>query len=436
MNLLPDMVFSADRQQLIAEINVFDNDTTFQYSYLYDTSGNVAVQTKYFILNNNKIRLNQTEWVDETNGNKVQWEKSWNGSNWETVYKIESIYQDGHLTSEIHSRFNNEVPELLRKADYLYSDTLVSNKKEYLWKLDNWTQTLETGYVYLPDGKPDTVTITVFSTDKSTSVYRSVFYYNQNGTPAQELVQQNLNDSGWVNYQMTNWYYKSGTNLIKSQRNKIWDKRFFNWENSENTENIYNSENKLETETFQNWKTMFWSDDLRYQYVYGTNGELLSKILLRPIYHQWREMLSINYSDFIENKANLIESKFEFWGGNTGELTTSYIPFDFNNSTVIQKGQKIEISFSADNTGIPTIYNPDNYITVYPNPSNGIFYIDTDKYLVKSWTVANTNGQIIQSRTQGMQTGVIDLTDLPNGIYLLKVKTENGQFVQKLIKRY
>lgn len=438
VNFYPDMVFSSDRQTLIAEINVFDNDTTFQYSYLYDTSGNVAVQTKYYILNDIKYRLTQTEWVEESNGNKVQWEKHWNGSNWEAVYKIESNYLNGRLNGEVHTIFNNGAPTLLKKTDYVFSDTLVINRKEYQWKQDNWVLSLQTDYKYLSDGKTDTVTTTAFLADNSISRYKSVYSYNQNGLLSEELVQQNLNDSDWINYKITNWYYKPGTQLIKCQRVKFWNKNFSSWENSENIENTYNAENELETETFQNWKIMFWNDDLRYQYIYDTKGVMLSKILLKPIYHQWRKMLSINYSDFNNDKANLIESEFEFWGGNTGELTTSFIPFDFNNSIVIQKGEKIEISYSStnNNTGFPAIYTSGDYIQVYPNPSKGIFYIDTDKYLIKSWTIINTNGQVVQSKAQGNQSGVIDLTDLPNGIYLIKVKTENSQFMQKLIKQY
>jgi len=73
-------------------------------------------------------------------------------------------------------------------------------------------------------------------------------------------------------------------------------------------------------------------------------------------------------------------------------------------------------------------------IPVYPNPSVGIFYINTQKYTLKSWIVTDMNGQVLKSQVQDYQSGVIDLTDLPKGIYILRATTTNEQMIQKLIK--
>ena len=75
-----------------------------------------------------------------------------------------------------------------------------------------------------------------------------------------------------------------------------------------------------------------------------------------------------------------------------------------------------------------------NSIPVYPNPSNGIYYIDTQNYDVESWSVSNLNGQILAKQIQSAQSGVIDITDFPKGIYILRVETAKNQLIQKLIK--
>jgi hypothetical protein len=72
---------------------------------------------------------------------------------------------------------------------------------------------------------------------------------------------------------------------------------------------------------------------------------------------------------------------------------------------------------------------------VYPNPSDGIYYINTQEYGVQSWVIADLDGRTLKNHVQSISSGVIDITDLPKGIYILKVITQTGQFTQKLIKQ-
>ena len=187
--------------------------------------------------------------------------------------------------------------------------------------------------------------------------------------------------------------------------------------------------------SYQRWKTQSWINDIRYDYLYDNSNKLQKKTLSKQIYNDWRGLISINYSNFTLNKANQIESMYEFWGGNTGELTTSYIPFIFNQDMSIQKGRSLQISYIP----FTDLYTPvENkslaMIPVYPNPSNGIFYIDTQIYNIRSWSVTDLNGQILKKQIQTFQSGAIDLTDFPKGIYILRVTTDDKQMIQKLIK--
>ena len=71
---------------------------------------------------------------------------------------------------------------------------------------------------------------------------------------------------------------------------------------------------------------------------------------------------------------------------------------------------------------------------VYPNPSNGIYQIETEaKALI---TVTSLNGSLIlQEETQGTKH-TIDISDKPTGIYILSVKINNQSFQKKLIKKF
>jgi hypothetical protein len=210
------------------------------------------------------------------------------------------------------------------------------------------------------------------------------------------------------------------------------------WENTQMIDYQYTDNSQLLSETYQRWNSMFWENDIKYDYQYDSNNLLLKKTISTPIYNDWRGLLSVNYSNFTMNKANDVTSTFEFWGGNTGSLTTSYIPYMFNDVPSIQKGESIHISYlPVDDTGLftPVDNNTLKYIPVYPNPSDGIYYINTQNYNIKSWTVSDLKGQVLKIQIQSFQSGAIDITDFPKGIYILRVTTQDEQMIQKLIKQ-
>jgi hypothetical protein len=434
--LHPLQLISGNPSRLITELNVFDNDTTYQYSYLYDTNGNVAVETKYYIVAGNKVRLSQKEVTNNGNGTTTQWEKTWSGTNWNNVFKIDTDSLNGHAVSEVYSAIHANQTTPIRYISYLYTHSLLSLKSEYNYVNNNWLIGIKTSYSYNTNNQPDTVTVTNYQSGIEFEQYQSVYFYNNDGTLSAELIQQKTPTTAWVNTQLNSWFFYPGTTNIRVQRAKIWNLEFGIWENSQNIEYEYTVDNQLKSETYQHWKTMFWVDDLRYNYVYDSNGLETKKTLSLPIYHEWRNMTSINYSDYIGGLADMIQSQYEYWGGNTGDLVTAYIPFDFNNSPALQKGKRLEIitTSNGDTTGVTQIKGQNQQIPVYPNPSKGIFYINTLNYNILSWKVSTVDGRILKTMTQPAQSGVIDLNDLPKGVYLLHVETSENKYVVKLIK--
>ena len=433
----PCRINGASANQLVTVLNVFDNDTTFRYQFFYNNQAKKVLETKYFKKDNSWILDLQKEWIYEGNNCITQRENVWKDGSWKISFTIDYEYVNNQLMSETHKSYLHTNPLLIKKIEFQYALSGPTSKNEFQRKGETWVLSLQTNYIYFPNKKTETVISDVYQSGILENQYRSVFSYNVDGSVSTQLLQQKELNKDWMNTEFINWYYKSGTSLILSQRCKKWISETSSWENIQKIENQYNPNNDLISESYHRWKSMFWENDTRYDYVYDKNALEIKKILLLPVYNKWREIISINYSDFKNNKSHLIESKYEFWGGNTGELTTSFIPFIFNNDITIQKGKRINIVYS--NISDSTLYTPDiqnsiRMIPVYPNPSNGIYYINTQEYGVKSWTVSDLQGKALKMQLQTLHSGVIDITDLPKGIYILRVKTQESQFIQKLIK--
>lgn len=78
--------------------------------------------------------------------------------------------------------------------------------------------------------------------------------------------------------------------------------------------------------------------------------------------------------------------------------------------------------------------NDDNILTVYPNPSNGIFSISSQQESLV--TVYDMIGKKVLSTKVSIGSSNLDLSNYANGIYLLTVTNQNGGLKTfKLIKR-
>jgi hypothetical protein len=93
-----------------------------------------------------------------------------------------------------------------------------------------------------------------------------------------------------------------------------------------------------------------------------------------------------------------------------------------------------------------TIENPNsvedielaNITSLFPNPGNGKFYLNTTKDLqAVEISVINPSGQVVvgQNYEQLIGKNSLDFSQLPNGIYFLKIKTAKGKTYKKFIKQ-
>ncbi|MEW6469329.1 MAG: T9SS type A sorting domain-containing protein [Bacteroidota bacterium] len=87
---------------------------------------------------------------------------------------------------------------------------------------------------------------------------------------------------------------------------------------------------------------------------------------------------------------------------------------------------------------ITTGYNPlkqENLLNVYPNPSSGIFTIELDSLQsVNNLSVTDVLGNAVYYHKEFETSQEINLRDLPNGIYFVKIQQANGrEVVQKIV---
>jgi surface protein len=105
------------------------------------------------------------------------------------------------------------------------------------------------------------------------------------------------------------------------------------------------------------------------------------------------------------------------------------IYFDFN-EPIITNSTSTEIV----NPTVGIMPNVKDMLWVYPNPTSDILYIQTKGNIrLEEVQLYNLQGRVLISSKQNLQS--IDVRDLSSGIYLLNIKTNEGNFSQRVIKK-
>lgn len=76
----------------------------------------------------------------------------------------------------------------------------------------------------------------------------------------------------------------------------------------------------------------------------------------------------------------------------------------------------------------------DSSVSVYPNPTNGILEIKSDT-AIKSIQLFDVQGRVLRVMNINKMNGILDMTGQASGVYLVKVTTDEGVKVERVLKK-
>jgi hypothetical protein len=133
-------------------------------------------------------------------------------------------------------------------------------------------------------------------------------------------------------------------------------------------------------------------------------------------YYSKGEIASIYYSD---NQKYV----FKGWINRAGQVVSRQNPFSF------EVNRNIELTALLD----VVEYNENDRLMVYPNPSNGLVFVKNTFIEDADIVVFNSSGNPVQNRKMISNDNMIDLTELPPGMYLLQFRFLNETIVRKIL---
>ena len=81
---------------------------------------------------------------------------------------------------------------------------------------------------------------------------------------------------------------------------------------------------------------------------------------------------------------------------------------------------------------ISVTFYPKQILSVYPNPSNGNFTIETSDNLLQQMQISDATGALILSQQIQSKT-VVDASNLKEGVYNIRIGSENNLVNKKMM---
>ena len=423
---------SAENKQVVTEMLVTNNDTIYKYSYIYNNEAQPVVETKTIKNGTSWENVSQTEWFRQTE-TPSQVERVWTNNKWNDSYRIRNEIVGSKIV-ETHSIFSNSVESDIRMIESDYFNNSKTTQIDYNRKNGNWEKTLDTRFFYSSTNLTDSTIINQFNNNELIFSYKSSYNYNSD-TSLKSVIFQTKSSIDLSYSNISKSIYNYTANLISSLRNYRWNKKTSNWENDTKLDYIRDNIGNISDEISWQWNSMFWEQVLRYDYQYDAENHIFKKNVSLPIYRDWRNTNSVNYLREPNSRNMTIESVYGFWGGKAGDKVNTHISFPFNDETIIRKAETIQLTYAPFVQS--SINNPStnpSFIKTYPNPSHGIFYISNFDAAKSSWILTSLNGSVLRNSELNLSSSVIDITDLPNGIYLLNIRSSSGNGTHKIVK--
>ena len=159
------------------------------------------------------------------------------------------------------------------------------------------------------------------------------------------------------------------------------------------------------------------------------------------------QMLNTSHNAYIRQTGATIEFIFEGiyldTGGHGNVLLKIKSLNTLQEGDVVAKQANIffdcnfPIETNMANTTFQALNTPgfeiDESISVYPNPTNSIVTIKCNNSM-QSVQLYDVQGRLLQTQIINNQTTTVDLSQQSSGIYFVKVTSENGEKVEKIVK--
>ena len=360
---------------------------------------------------------------------------------------------------------------------------------------DSYSEAMKQEFTYNTNGQLTMITYSIKDGTNWIETLRNEFKYNASGNLIEESYATKMSpSSAWINQKKNVTVYTG--NRVTSEENFEWENGewkpdektilnyvgnrietfdVFEWENMQWEDDsrgvITYSGNKIASVTTEEFKNGVWTLDDRDVYTRSATTRIKDYINQDWNGAEWENDEKISYTD--DTKGNRLteiksesddgitwelEDKIEYTYDNTALMSNYYNPFSVDSFSISwgladaphynKVLSNIEYSYddsrwelsgrttyyySDDTMGLNDLSNS-NFVTVYPNPVKNTLNIKLKNHIQADASLFDINGRLVLDQKIHSLSTSLNIEALNSGIYILKIRAENGFATKRITK--
>jgi hypothetical protein len=372
-------------------------ENSYKETYTYDNRNNLLTEISEIWQNNEWVNSSNRIYTYDDRNNQLTYQyQYWQNNNWENSSNRISTYDDrnNQLTAIGLSWQNNDWENIYNEI-YTYDDR--NNQLTYLsqsWQNNDWENNSKETSTYDDRNNRLTILPQVWQNNNWENSDKYTYTYDDRNNPLTYLWQEWQNND-WVNSWKVTYTYND-RNYPLTYLSQEWQNN--NWENSRNNTITYDDRNNQLTSLYQIWQNNDWNSGYQEIYTYNEDNNAVSG------------ENSMGYNISLSMYYNNMQSVQRY---SCQRFTASYIKVA-KPAAIAETGNGLE-----------------NGIGIYPNPVQDVLHIQSS-VTIEQAAIYDMNGRIVR---QVQMTNDIAVQDLARGIYMIKIQTNKGIEIRKIVKQ-
>ena len=313
------------------------------------------------------------------------------------------------------------------------------------WK-SRWIDSTQAVFTRDAQGRTTVSLVQVFRNGAFKDSSRQNFIYSGTALEATSITEQVLKGTTWTNHKLQEFTY-TAAKKVATETIKEWIGTPVAWVNKDRTIYTFDVQNRITSELQASWDGIRWGNSSRKNYTYNAQGKLQT-IKNEDWVNTWLLSDSLTFTTSTDGRR--ITMNFEIFGlkartefnGNANNALVSF-------RTLVQIGSNPSASDPAVlrtrlvyNTACQVVSPTqdlrfvENAAVISPNPTSDLLTIRLKNMEDHSYsaTISDLSGRVIETfKWLGKEDIQRPVYHLKNGMYVLTVKGETWQTVQKFV---
>ena len=232
---------------------------------------------------------------------------------------------------------------------------------------------------------------------------------------------------GGINLTSDYNYNKFVTKIDKSDGTVVWANpiREINYSFGYNSFSVDN-EGSVYLGSEVRGEQIFFGDDFTYSKT-GVRDAFIAKYLGNGTLDWVKTIQSTTTALWINSVVNQGVDEVVVSGRFSGNLT-----FDKKTAKSVSTHSFISL-IGSENLSVEDIYNKNDNLTVYPNPTKGNISISLNNLDYNKIEIISLSGVVVDTISKINNSDVYNLSNIARGVYILKVYSEDNSYSQRLI---